>query len=107
MSGGILGSEDLPWHGWMFIGLAIFIVCPEWCLNEIAEWTGQVSSWRHLIWLEAIIIGVIVATTFLLNRVDSSMGWFEPLIAIMLVALIRIFFWVTRQIFASVFEDDE
>jgi hypothetical protein len=106
MSYNILGSDDQPWYGWMFVGLAIFIVCPVWSLNEISRLTGLKFSRQHIVWLEAIFIGIMIVATILLKRIYPEMGWYEPLSGITFVALIRGIIWVMCQLFAGEFEDD-
>jgi hypothetical protein len=101
-----LGSDAEPWYGWMFVGLAIFIVCPAWSMGEISNLTGWKFSWRHIIWLEVIFIGIMVVTTILLKRAYPEMPWFQPLTGIALVAFIRVVFWVMHQLFPSEFDDD-
>ena len=102
----ILGSDSESWYGWMFVGLAIFIVCPVWCLNEIGGRFGWVITWRHVIWLEAVFISIMLVSTILLMRVYPKLGWDEPLSGIAFVALIRGGIWVMRQVFKSEFDDE-
>ena len=90
----------------MFVGLAIFVVCPVWSLSEISSLTGWKFSWRHVIWLEVIFISIMVVATILLMRTYSEMDWCDPLSAIIFVALIRAFIWVMHKLFASELDDD-
>jgi hypothetical protein len=106
MSSGILGSDDLPWYGWMFVGLAIFVVCPVWCLSQISGLTGWKFGGRHIIWLEAIFVGIIVLATAFLMRVYPEMRWYESFGAIVVVALIRGGIWTMHQLFKSELDDD-
>jgi hypothetical protein len=99
-------SIQNPWYDWMFIGLAIFVVCPVWCFNEISGLTGWKFGWQHIIWLEAIFIGIMVIATILLMRVHPDMGWYEPLTGIAFVALIRGGIWVMHKLFKSELDDD-
>jgi hypothetical protein len=84
-----LGVNSASWYAWMFLGFAFLIIFPDEALDSI-----RLSfDWRHLIWLEVILISIIIAAMIILKRFYPDVRWYLPLIAISFVALIRAIIW--------------
>ena len=90
----------------MFVFFAILIVCPVWTLNEINNLAGWRFDWRHVLWLEGILISILLISTILLMRVYSEMHWFESLGPILCVGVLRVIYWIMQQLFVDEFSDD-
>ncbi len=101
--GGIAGSHSAPWYQYVFLGLAIFIVCPVWCLSEIGRFR---VTWKNLIWLEGIVLSTMIVSTVLLRRVYPTLNWRHPMFAILLVAFGRVVIWGLYQLFKGEVGDD-
>jgi hypothetical protein len=84
----ILSSHG-SWYGWMFFGLAIVIIFPD----EFLENIRLPLTWRHLIWLEAILIGIVIGAVIVLKHYYTNLRWFFPLIPFGLVAVFRVILW--------------
>lgn len=80
-----LGANGSTWYGWMFLGLACVIIFPDEMLDSL----NLTFDWRHLVWLEVIFIGIIIASTIILKRHYPALRWYLPLVAIGFAALIR------------------
>jgi hypothetical protein len=87
----IVGSHMnmTPWYGYMFLGLAIVIMFPDEALENV----HLGFSWRNLIWLEVIFIGIILVAMIVLKRYYLNLRWFSPLIPLSFVAVIRGIIW--------------
>ncbi len=101
--GGIAGSHSAPWYQYAFLGLAIFIVCPVWCLSELGRFE---ISWKNVIRLEAIALSAMLISTVLLRRVYPTLTWHNPVFAILFVAVARFFIWGIYQLFKGEIGDD-
>jgi len=77
------------WYGWMFFGLSFVVIFPD----EFLENIRLPLTWRHLIWLEAILVGVIVGVMIILKHYYSDLQWFFPLFFIGLVTVFRGIVW--------------
>jgi hypothetical protein len=81
------------WYGLMFLGLAIVIIFPD----EFLENIRLRLTWRHLIWLEAILIGIVVGAMIVLKHYYTDLRWFYPLIPFGLVAVFRVISWLLTR----------
>jgi hypothetical protein len=88
-----LGSHMTPWYGWMFLGLAIVIIFPDEALENVR--LG--FTWRNLIWLEVIFIGIILVAMIALKRDYPDLRWFFPLIPLGFVTAIRGIIWYINR----------
>lgn len=79
----------MPWYGWMFLGLAFVIIFPDEALENVR--LG--FTWRNLIWLEIIFIGIILVAMIVLKRYYPNLRWFYPLAPLGFVAAIRCIIW--------------
>jgi hypothetical protein len=90
-----LGANRSSWYGWMFLGLAVLIIFPDEALDSIR----LTFDWRHLIWLEVVLISIIIVAMIILKRFYPELRWFLPLIAIGFVAVIRgIILFINRSV---------
>jgi len=92
-----LGANHVSWYGWIFLGFAFLIIFPDEALDNIGERTGWAFDWRHVVWLETILIGLIIVAMILLKQVYPELRWFLPLIAIGFVAFIRGIVWFINR----------
>jgi hypothetical protein len=97
MSLGFSGN-GMPWYRCMFLGFGIVMFFPVQFLTEIGDRIGWEIGWRHVIWLEVVIIGLMVITTMVLMRFYPEMPWFESLGGIIFAALIRGIVWLVKQV---------
>jgi phosphatidylglycerophosphate synthase len=100
---GLGGGGSAPWYIYLFLSLAIFIVCPVWCLEEIGRFE---VDWRHVIWLEVIAASIMVAATILLMPMYPKLHWWHPLSVILFVVVARAFIWSIYQMFKGEIGDD-
>ena len=82
-------STSAHWYIWMFLGFGIVMFFPVEFLTEIGDRTGWSIGWRHVIWLEVILIGITVVAMMLLKRAYPELHWYEPLGGIGLAGLMR------------------
>jgi hypothetical protein len=78
-------SSHATWYAWMFLGLAFVVIFPD----ELLENIRLTFTWRHLIWLEGICLGIIVVAVIVLKQFYPEFRWFFPLIPVGVLALIR------------------
>jgi hypothetical protein len=88
-----LGANHASWYAWMFLGFAVLIIFPD----EASDNIGWTFDWRHLIWLEAILISIVIVAMIILKRFYPDLQWYLPLIAIGFVALIRGIVWFINR----------
>jgi hypothetical protein len=88
-----MGSRMTPWYGWMFLGLAIVIMFPDEALENVR----LDFTWRKLIWLEVIFIGISLVAMIVLKRYYANLRWFYPLISLGFVAAIRGIIWFINR----------
>jgi hypothetical protein len=88
-----LGSRMTPWYGWMFLGFAFVIMFPGGALENVR--LG--FTWRNLIWLEVIFIGIILVAMIVLKRHYPNLRWFFPLIPLGFAAAARGIIWCINR----------
>ncbi len=71
----------------MFLGVAVLIIFPD----EALESLRLEYNWRHLIWLEVILVASGIIAMIMLRPHYPNLRWFYPLIPLALVAITRVF----------------
>jgi hypothetical protein len=74
----------------MFFGLGLVIMFPDKALENVHLRLTR----RHLISLEVIFLGILLAAVIIVKRFYPQMQWFSPLIPLGLAAAARLFHWV-------------
>jgi Mn2+/Fe2+ NRAMP family transporter len=91
------GERGAHWWDAMFLIFGIVMLFPVTFLTEIGERIGWQIGWRHIIWLEVIVIGLIVVAMLFLKRAYPELHWFEPIGGIFFAALIRGIVWFSNR----------
>ena len=77
--------------------IAAAIVYPDKVLDWIGERTGRAFSWRHVVWLEVVAIGLMIIAMTLLMPVYPKLQWWYPLLFVGMLALIRGIMWLVIE----------
>jgi hypothetical protein len=83
----------IHWYDLVFIGLAAAIVYPDRILEWLSEQTGRAWGLLHLILVEAIAIGLMIAAMILLMPIYPRLEWWHPLFHVGMLAGIRTLMW--------------
>ena len=94
-----LGRGRWNWYDVIIVALAVVIVYPDKVLDWIGERTGYAFDWRHILVLEGITVGLMMAAMALLMPMYPRLHWWEPLLFTGFFALLRFFMWCVARLF--------
>ena len=93
-----IGRSSWNWYDFFIFALAAIVVYPDKLLDWLGERTGQVFGWRHVALLKVFAIGSMIALMMLLLSADPSLRWWQPLIAVSALAVVRGIQWVAGRL---------
>jgi hypothetical protein len=89
---------------YVLLGFAAAIVYP----NEVLRWVGARTGWvfarRHLILYEAAAVILMLTATLLLMPFSPLLDWWDPVIYVGVVGLVRLLYWVGEAVVRGLFD---
>ena len=87
------------WYDLVIVALAAVIVYPDKVLDWIGERTGRFFGWRHVVLVELIAVALMFATMALLMPAYPRLQWWDPLLFVGVLGLLRAIMWCVTKFF--------
>lgn len=97
------GRGRIHWYDLVLFAFAAVIVYPDEVLDWLGARFGWHCGWRHVVALEAVACASVAIFVVLLQPVYPKLPWWEPLLMVGMLALLRLGMWCVRRAFG--FED--
>ena len=94
----------VQWQNLVLLGLASAIVYPDQLLLWIGQQTGRKFEVWAIIVVEMVAVPLIAIATKLLMTFYPAIDWWDMLICLGTVGLLRIIYWVGNTLFRWLFD---
>jgi len=102
-----LSWDDAHWFDLIMFLVAAMFVFPDKVLEWMADRAGREFGWRHIVWLEVIIVVFLIFATTLLMRFYPELTWRYPLALICIAVGIRGIIWIVIALFGDIIGPDD
>jgi hypothetical protein len=97
-------SSRYNWYDLILLALAGAIIYPDRVLVWIGEQRDRSFARWQIFLLEPVAIGLMISAMFLLMPICPRLDWWQPVIYVGVLGLVRFLYWLGDTVFRGFFD---